>query len=770
MNKRKWLGLSVGGAVLAVSAIGGSLWMLRPGATEAESPAAGSAAELRAQGPGDVQAGRKAVAPRPIPLPVEAFSVPLATGVSAAASPASFQAPSAEKVPSRPAEAAVSDRGGAFLPSESSGPVTPSREFAPFAPPPDDGQGAFRAQLSDHREAPSAAVSQPASAGPELLGGLLASGEVAAAAAAGAAADGPGSASTTGAASPAREAAGGQPSLLAPPAALPPQAGTGQEVATRQPTSPGGLATGDPKAEPRPAEVRAPALLAGNEAAAANTSGEALRPPVAAAPAQHAGSNMAGTMDVAGSGTSTSAVPGPPELEGSQKPSLSIEKQAPEEIQVGKAAVFRTIVRNEGRVTAHQVVVTDRVPQGTRMVDASPEHAQTPAGEVVWHLGSLEPGAEVTLTMNVMPESEGEIGSVARVTFQAQASARTLCTRPQLSVQQELPEKALVGEEVVVRIAISNPGSGAATGVVLEEDVPAGLSHPAGRELEHEVGVLRPQETRHLELVLTAAEPGKVANVLRVRGDGGLVAEHRAQLEVTAPKLSLAITGPARRYLERQVTYEIRVANPGTANARNIDLVARLPKGMKFMAADNQAQYDPKDHAVYWTLLELPPNQEGVVQLSALPIETGEQKLEVAGRGEMGLTAQQAHATLVEGVTQLQFAVSDVQDPIEVGSETTYEISLANTGTAAANNIRLVAALPPGLAAVEGKGPTPVTLQGQQLVIEPLRQLAPGDDAVYRIRVRGTKAGDQIIRVQLTTDEAPTPVTKEEGTRVYADD
>ena len=34
----------------------------------------------------------------------------------------------------------------------------------------------------------------------------------------------------------------------------------------------------------------------------------------------------------------------------------------------------------------------------------------------------------------------------------------------------------------------------------------------------------------------------------------------------------------------------------------------------------------------------------------------------------------------------------------------------------------------------------------------------------------GLKAGDQRFRVQLTTDEIRTPITKEESTRVYADE
>ena len=55
------------------------------------------------------------------------------------------------------------------------------------------------------------------------------------------------------------------------------------------------------------------------------------------------------------------------------------------------------------------------------------------------------------------------------------------------------------------------------------------------------------------------------------------------------------------------------------------------------------------------------------------------------------------------------------------------------------------------------------------VAFEPLAKLAPSEEALYRIRVRGRREGDQRVQVQLTSDEQPAPLTKEETTRVYAD-
>ena len=110
--------------------------------------------------------------------------------------------------------------------------------------------------------------------------------------------------------------------------------------------------------------------------------------------------------------------------------------------------------------------------------------------------------------------------------------------------------RVLIGDQALLTITVSNPGTGTATGVVLEKRIPPGLQHPAGTDLEDEVGNLRPGESRRLELPLVASRPGPATNILSARGDGNLRAEHKLDLEVLAPLLDVALEGPKRRYLE----------------------------------------------------------------------------------------------------------------------------------------------------------------------------------------------------------------------------
>jgi len=478
---------------------------------------------------------------------------------------------------------------------------------------------------------------------------------------------------------------------------------------------------------------------------------------------------VAGGADAADADEGTGR-PGDPQLSGSQAPMLTIEKTAPAEIQIGKPAKFLIKVRNAGTVAAHGVEIHDTVPQGTQFMDALPEAQRGAQGALVWDLGTLKSGEEKKVELQLMPVAEGEVGSVASVHFRAEASVRTVATKPMLTVDVTGPDKAMKGQEITLRIKLSNPGSGAATGVVLTENVPDGFKHSAGSELEFEVGTLKPGETRELELGLTAAVAGLATNVISAQGEGNLRAEARNEIEIVAPQLQVSMTGPKRRYLERNATHSISVTNPGTAAAKDIELVAVLPRELKFVEANNGGQFDAATQSVYWSLEELPPQESGTVTLTTLPLRAGEAKLVIKSAAQAGLVDQREEVVAIEGLEAINFHLSDVNDPIEAGGQNTYEVRVTNQGTKAASNVRVVAVLPSELKAVAAEGPVRYKIEGQRVVFEPLKQLAPKADTSFMIKVQALQPGDIRLQVQISTDEIREPITREESTRVFGNE
>lgn len=490
-----------------------------------------------------------------------------------------------------------------------------------------------------------------------------------------------------------------------------------------------------------------------------------------------------GASNGPGAATAGQGRPGPMQLEGLQTPQLALEKRGPREIQVGKAARYEILVRNVGSATAQDVTLRDAVPYGTTLITTTPPASPVGAGqplvpganpggvtaELVWALGVIAPGGEARVSMEVMPEIEGEIGSVASVSFRTEASVRSRATKPDLKLEASETKAVRIGGDVKLSLKVSNPGTGIATGVVLDGLLPDGVSHSAGRELEFDVGQLRPGESRTIDLVLGSTGPGVHMARFAARADGRLEVEQPIRIEVTAPTIELSAEMPSRRYLQRPATCVLSMVNAGTAPARAVELVAQLPPGMKFVRANHAGWYEERFHRVLWNLEELPPGETGTVEMVLMPVDLGPQKIVAAARSSDGPSDQAAHTVEVEGLAALFFEVTDSEDPIEVGGVTEYIVRIANQGTKAASGVRLTATLLGDLEPVDAKGPAAHRVENLTVIFDPLARLAPTEEAVFRVRVRGRREGDQRMQVQLVSDDHPAPITKEEITRVYAD-
>ena len=472
----------------------------------------------------------------------------------------------------------------------------------------------------------------------------------------------------------------------------------------------------------------------------------------------------------AGQANLTMSIPGDRKLEGIQSPSITIEKIAPREIQVNAPADFQLVVKNVGRIVANGVQINDQIPAGAELVRTDPPPTAQNGNQMSWQIGSLNPGQEKRILIQLRPTKPGEIGSVAQVSFAAQASMRTKVTRPVLSIQHTARPKILIGDAVVLDIVVKNDGDGSAKNVVIQEDVPPQLLFEQGfRELEYEIGTLNPGQSKRIQLSLRANQIGKFRNMMVATADGGLQSQHAIDMEVIAPRLAVSSDGPKRRFLKRPATHEFAVQNNGTASATNVELVARLPKGLKFDSANNQAKYDPGRHAVFWSLAELASNLSVSVQLTTTPMEPGDQSIVFETVADLEQRAETKHSMAVEHLVDVFFDIDDVVDPIEIGSETKYRVRVVNQGTKTATNVLLHLDFPNGIQPVSVDGNITPQIRGQQVQFPPITSLNPGDEIGFTVNARGTAPGDHRVAMRLETDGREINVTKQESTRVYLD-
>ncbi|MDG1808932.1 MAG: hypothetical protein P8I27_13640 [Pirellulaceae bacterium] len=462
--------------------------------------------------------------------------------------------------------------------------------------------------------------------------------------------------------------------------------------------------------------------------------------------------------------------PGDRSLEGVQLPALAVQKIAPAEIRVNREAIFELIVKNTGRTAADNVQVHDHVPQGTQLVETIPPAKASASGQITWNLGAMAPGQQTSIKMKVLPKQAGNIGSVAHVTYGAVASAQSVCTEPKLSIRHEVPASVLLGQQLFMTIFVENNGNGAADNVVLQTDIPEGLAFATGqKELEYSIGTLPPGQSRRVQLPLQAAKVGQSQNVLAAHGAGNLRATDTVNIRVTAPKLKLASEGPSKKFLNRKATHTITLGNDGTAPATNLQLVARLPRGLQFTSANNQGQYDRNNHAVVWRLAKLDPQKSGSVEITTLPVATGQMDIGITAAADLNLRQQTTQPLDVQQLTELYFDIEDTADAIEVGTNTNFRVRIINQGNIPAKNVQAKVDFSPAIKPLKVQGGIGNQIQNQTVTLNTIPSLQPGQEISFVVTASALQVGDHRTVVSVKSQDRETPVSKEESTHVYSD-
>ena len=137
-------------------------------------------------------------------------------------------------------------------------------------------------------------------------------------------------------------------------------------------------------------------------------------------------------------------------------------------------------------------------------------------------------------------------------------------------------------------------------------------------------------------------------------------------------------------------------------------------------------------------------------------------------RGEALATANGAAAFDVQTLSALQVEVVDKVDPVQVGQETVYEISIINEGSGPDANLQVTAELPDGLTFVRGEGSTPIQAAGKMLTMTSVPTLPAGERVTWYVTAKADKpAGATKFTVMAKSAGVPDAVEEQEPTRLY---
>jgi uncharacterized repeat protein (TIGR01451 family) len=472
---------------------------------------------------------------------------------------------------------------------------------------------------------------------------------------------------------------------------------------------------------------------------------------------------------------------------GKQEVVLSVDVQAPANLNFNREATVKIVVRNSGSSDALGVVVRDELPAGLLHISAQPEAQKVGESLLAWRITTLPAGSERIILLKVKPtKTGGAVDHAATVTFQAGSKATSRVLRPRLKlevVQTPADGKVLKNKTAQFRIAVTNSGDGPVRGVTVQAKLSPGLRHDTGERNEDNsfelpIQELGPGQREDLDpLTVDAIQGGEQWCRVTVTSTDVDFDKEAAQvsrtLDVVEPKLKMTLTGPDKRYTDTVAPYAITLENPGTAPARNVKVLATLGVSGRLVAVPPGAKYDSASRRLQWTISQIDPAEKP----RTFPFEIrmggiSAYEINVEARGDNALYVKDRRITDVQGMPDVDLVVRERRRVVDVDGTTTFQIRLRNYGTKEATKLQISAKLSENLVVTDvAGGPQEdayASPKRDEVKFPIIERLGPGKEMLLGIKVKVTKPQPKIgtCRVYLLHDDLSEPLEDMAGVKV----
>ncbi|KQX05372.1 hypothetical protein ASC59_14605 [Leifsonia sp. Root1293] len=419
---------------------------------------------------------------------------------------------------------------------------------------------------------------------------------------------------------------------------------------------------------------------------------------------------------------------------------------SPDPAEAGGPVAFTMTVANDGPSPADDVVVTDPIPTGISVTDATSTQGtcDSDADAVTCTLGTLASGATATVVVTGTSDpgstetSVTDIASVSSATSDPDLSDNTAGATAQLAQAADLiitktaaPTTVVPGGTTAFTVTVTNTGPSTARNVTVNDavdDTTALALLDAGGEgatcsqplpaVQCSIPELAPgaSVTVALDALLT---PGSAAGttvtnqatVSSVTPDPD-VDNNQATATVTAGQpqadVSIVKTGPASVVAGRTLTYAITVSNDGPSDAADVQVSDLLPTGVIATSVASTRGTCALAASVECSIPVLSagisgsPGATAVITIQAVadggaPIGTATNTATVtSSTSDTDTSNNSASAsTDVTGVADIVVTKTATPNPAVAGSPITYTITVANTGPSTSRGVVLDDLLPP---------------------------------------------------------------------------
>ncbi|MBI4615495.1 MAG: DUF11 domain-containing protein [Planctomycetes bacterium] len=445
--------------------------------------------------------------------------------------------------------------------------------------------------------------------------------------------------------------------------------------------------------------------------------------------------------------------------------------EGPAAADAGGEVLYRVTVSNPSSQSIVGVDVVGHVPEGCEFLSASGGGSPgSPEGGILWKAGSLASGESKVYELRVRAARTGAFQVCASAVAGWRHCADLSVVQSAIACRVESPGQVVVGRPFPVGVVLENPGNGTTRAVQASVTLSEGLAlADPGTPPEWRLDAIPPGGSIRNSWNVVARAAGRHSVAIRVDAAGGIGSDCGSELDAVAPGLALAKSGPGSRYVGQPVEFRITATNPGSAPATAVRIADPLPRGFEFASAGQGGRFDPARGMVEWDLGALAPGEAKSVDLVLTPRLEGDFENVATATAAEGLTAEARAPIRILQAQAMQLAISDQEDPVEVGGETSYVIEATNEGRTPVTGVRLRLRLPEEGALVSATGPTPYAQDPQsgEIAFEPVATLPPGGRIEVRVVVRAESAGSAVCTAWLSFQEFSREILAQEGTHFY---
>jgi len=343
------------------------------------------------------------------------------------------------------------------------------------------------------------------------------------------------------------------------------------------------------------------------------------------------------------------------------------------------------------------------------------------------------------------------------------------------------PAQVTVGQDALFRAEIMNTGASPLAGLVIVDRYDAGLQHASrpgatDRAMERDLGALAPGETRTIDVTFRVVRAGRQCNTIDVYRAADLLGSGKACLTAVAPaaattagrpKLSITKSGPQRQQQGSLAIFDIAITNSGTAAATNLTVTDHAETPLN----PTRASHDPKQDAdgdLFWKVARLDVGQtiRFRVECQCLePVDNACNRVTATSQEGVSETAESC-LEITAAAPGLKVSIADEGDPVSIGKQTAYHITVMNSGAAPEKEVGVTVTVPEmtSLVAAGIKGPSTSETIGRTVNFAPVASLAPGQKLEFTVPVQVKAAGNGAALVDVTSQGRAAPVSDQATT------